>query len=140
KSLGEVDSVEVDLSLGPMGAFAMDAGCQVEQPLVPGAVVEPVNAFEVIADARLRPAADEVALGHATLPAKIARHEGQDTRVLALLVKRLQDIEHDHVRPDVGFALERGPESARPEPAVLLLARQHSVDPLAGVLDDALVL
>ena len=44
------------------------------------------------------------------------------------------------MRPKIGLALEAGLETARPEPAVRLLAGKHGIDPFAGRLDDRFVL
>src|SRR5208282_3928524 len=47
---------------------------------------------------------------------------------------------HDHVRPQIGLALQPGLAGAWPKPAVPLLAGQHRINPLARFLDDLLVL
>src|ERR1043165_559188 len=61
-------------------------------------------------------------------------------RIRAVLVKGLEHVEHDHVRPEIGFALESGFKRARAKPAVRFLARQDAVDPLARLAHDLLIL
>ena len=90
----------------------------------------------------LGPVADqEVGVLIVQLEAEVLRQEGQHPRVAAIFVVRLQDVEHEHVRPEVGAAVGLGVMlvGLRAEPAVGLLAGQRGLDPAAGVVDDPLV-
>src|SRR6266566_3869168 len=51
-------------------------------------------------------------------------------------MERLEHIKHDHVRPEIGLALQPGLVRARAEKTVGFLARQRRVNPLACFLDD----
>jgi len=56
----------------PIVTLRFQSACQVQQARVTGAIVEPVNAFEIVAAANLRPIADEKIL----LDARYTRFAG----------------------------------------------------------------
>ena len=51
----------------------------------------------------------------------------------------LQDVQHQHVRPEVGLAAEAGEQLAGARPAVVALRVHGRLDPLAGLGHDRLV-
>src|SRR4051812_17837187 len=61
----------------------------------------------------------------------ILDHEWDDAAVVGVFVKRLQDIEHDHVWPEIWLTIQRGFQAAGAEPAAFFLAREHSINPMA---------
>ncbi len=83
EALAEVDAVPVGDAAGPVGGGSMDLVGHVVQPGLAGAVVEPVDAFEVVPTAELRPVApQETLLRVLELLLEVAGHEWQDPVVL----------------------------------------------------------
>jgi hypothetical protein len=88
----------------------VDLGRQIEQPLVAGAIVKPVDRFKIVAGAHRRPVAGhKILLGEFELPFEIAHHERNDARIgialrFGVLVPGLKAIEHEHVRPEIRLA------------------------------------
>ena len=141
ESLGDVDVVPIDDAGVPPGHVVVDFPAQIEQPGLAGAVVEPVGGFDGVAEADLGPIAAAEGFGRLGVePLEVLGHERHDAFIAAVFVERLEDVEHDHVRPEVGVAVEAGLVGARAEVAVGFLAGKGGVNPLAGALDDRFVL
>src|SRR5262249_1476646 len=141
KTLRQVDAMPIVDAVRPVEACLVNLLTQVEKPGLAGPVVEPVNALEIVAGPDPGPVTGkEVCFRDLELPLKVACHEGEDPAIVRVFVIGLQNVEHDHVRPQVRLALERCLEAARSEPAVRLLAGKDGIDPAPGLLDDGFVL
>ncbi len=112
-----------------------------QQPRFARAVVEPEDAFDVVAEADFGPVAfAKGADGKGVLPFEITAHQLDDAGISRRFVIGLEDVEHEHVRPEIGFAVQAGEQLARAEPAVLALGGQGGVNPLFGLRHDGMVL
>ena len=130
EALRDVHVVPVGHAVGPVGRVAMDLCGQFQQPRLAGAVVEPVDAGQVVARPLLLPEGEkEILLRHRQLPVEVLRHQLEHALVAGVLVVRLQGGEHDHVGPQVGLALDGRSGWPRAEVAVVALAGDGRLDP-----------
>ncbi len=121
----------------PVGRTLKDLASDIQQELLAAPVVEPVDAFEVVAASDVLPTARQELLGgDVQLVLEVPAHEGGDAPVASGLMQRLQAEEHDHVRPEVVVLLVL----RRAEVTVRLLARESRVEPRPRVGDDLGVL
>ncbi len=145
KALREIDAVPARDGIGPVGRAAVVARRQVEQPLLPRAVIEPVDAVQVVAAADFLPArGQQLVERYGGLPAEVPRHQIDHSPVAGRFIVGPQRKHHDHVGPKIdrlGVARARDRQvAARAEVAVFPLRRQHLLDPAQGFGDHALVL
>ena len=110
--------------------------CQIQEPTFTRVVVNPVDAFQVVAESRFLPATAKVVAGQGVLPFEISGHEGNHPRITREFVERLQRIEDRHVWPHVGLSFDGGAERFGSEPAVIILPGEDSIDPLRRVCND----
>jgi len=106
---------------------------QLEQFWIAGAVVEPVDAEEIVATAHLLPVMREhLVVRNGQLVFEILRHQVQHARVVGVFVIRLEAEQHDHVRPVIARAVV-GETLVRTEIAVGALAGDCAFDPRANL-------
>ncbi len=106
ETLRQVHVVPVAHTTGPVLHVLVNPPGQLQQPGFAGAVVEPLQGFDVVAEPDPRPVTRAKVLARLGVqPLEILRQERQHPRIAAVLVERLQHIAHHHVRPQVRLAL-----------------------------------
>ena len=76
ESLRQIDAVPIMHAVRPIQTGFVDLGRQFQEPPVAGAIVEPVDTFEIVAGADLRPVTgQEISIGHAELPLEVTCQE-----------------------------------------------------------------
>ena len=144
QGLRDIHVMPVRHAVCPVGCVAVNLGRQIQELLVPRTVVKPVYAGEIVPTTHVLPEwRKEIFLRDSQLPGEVSGHQTDNTLVAGILVVRLESAQHGHVRPQVRLAgavsawrTEIGP---RPEPSVLPLACDDTVDPLAGLVDHFLI-
>ena len=117
EGLGHVDVVPVRHAVGPIGGVAWILCGEFEQPRLARAVVQPVDAVQIVGRPLLLPERrQEVFLGDRQFKAKVLRHQVEDARVLRVFVVSLQAEQHDHVRPQVVLAFRAARPCCWPAP------------------------
>ena len=127
----------------------MGDASQIQEPRLPGSVVKPKDAVQIVAGAPLRPPPrQELGQGKLRLPAEVFRHEAENALIAGGLVIGPKREQRNHVRPEIRrgvrqvtcFGVIRGKIGARPEVAVGALASKHGVNPAPRFVNHALVL
>jgi len=140
KTFGKIHVVPVGNTLGPCGGVPVQFVGQIEQPGIAGSVVEPVDAFKIVAGAHSVPiTADKILIGKGELIFEIPRHEIDGAPIAAVFVITLHGVENRHVRPEIGLSLQRGAKPMGAEKAIRRLRSKDCIDPALGIGGDSLI-
>ena len=114
--------------LHPVGRAAVYLPHELEQKLLPGAVVEPDDAEQIVASTAVLPVVtQELLVGIGQFPSAVGGHHGQHALVGRVLVVVLQDLQSQHVGPQLAPAVLVGIHWT--EIAVGLGAAQYGIYP-----------
>ena len=140
EALGHVDVVPVGQTafLHPVGRAAVYLPGKLEQEGLARAVVEPDDGEQVVAAAAVLPVvAQELLVGVLELPFVVGCEDGQHALVAAPLVVVLQDLQRQHVCPQLAASVLVLVDGA--EETVCLTAAQDALDPELRLVEQRLV-
>lgn len=138
--LSQVNIMPIDNIFIPSSHAGMNFAGQIQKPILPRPVIQPEHAFDVLTGPEFGPIAfAEGADRKPMLPLEIPGHDVQDPAIATELVVALQYVEHEHMGPEVWFAVQAGKQGPGAEPAVLPLGSHGRFDPLFRLDDQFLI-